>query len=85
MKYHKIVAELLTHCDSTTQGSDSWDIETNGELRLAWTEEYVVQNATQIYKDLLNMETAVNTAIQQFRGLECAAEAHAERLRQALQ
>jgi len=85
MKYHKIVAELLAHCDSTTQDSDSWDIEINGELRLAWTEEYVVENAVQIYKDLLGLETAVNTAIQQFRSLECAAEAHAERLRQAQQ
>lgn len=79
MKWHKRVQRLLDSCDS-----DSWDIEANEELRLAWREE-VEGGFIQIYKDLLQMETALATARHQFQSLENTAEAAAERLRQALQ
>ena len=80
MKYHKQVTELLARCED----SSSWDIEKNEELRLLWREE-VEGNFIQIYKDLLQMETALATARHQFQSLENTAEAAAERLRQALQ
>lgn len=83
MKWHQRVAELISCCDSTVPEFQSWDIEVNGELRLEWTEEFVVKNAVQIYKDLLKMEAALDVAARQYESLKDVADLYAERLRRA--
>ena len=82
MKWHSRVAKLLAHCDSTTKGSDSWDIEVNEELRLAWREE-VEGEFISIYKDLLKMEAALDVAVRQYGSLKDVADLYTERLRRA--